>query len=992
MSNELKYDKNAKEITIPYGTTCIPDGAFKDFTELESINIPNTVTEIGEQAFQGCTALKRIILPSSLLFLHDCAFSNCSSLKEITLPPSLHYISYGLFSHCHNLKKVTLHDDINYIDDHAFYHCKSLKSFTIPESTTSLGRMALMGCEKIKSIHIPKKVNCIEEGALSFMSSLEQITIDKENPNFFTENDNTVLLAKDGTILQYAINCDQEEFIVGYYEQDHGTITEDNGTTIPLISNELVYNIANYAFAGAKKLKKIYFPSEIETIGPYTFQDCDNLRTLEVFKSLYGDAFLLRINSLSNEFGTMPFETINFEDGIKVLCDNLANLLVNARTIKLPNDLESISKNVLSKSSKLKSLTIPANIKAISPETFHPDTLLTFPNFGTIKAGDFNMLQTKTSNDYYAQITGRDNIRIFSLKDGTYYVKIDNHGPVEISKDEILALSKSSNLFLDKPDELILYLFNLFTINHEQEKQISYLWMDPKLNEIFKKFAIDSECVNNLASQKITNAIREVIEASGIYDEFLFSSLLMNRLTKEEIKKILDNYSESLSRFFRFASRLNPKPLTNIDNVIVYCSLLKKYQVYDRFLYNTLFVDKLSPDLQELLIKKFNKNIKKLIINSKTLTDNCGVNLSDLINLCIALGVFDENQTFSQKMTTFLNEIMFDSNREFPVVGNIIHTIFGEINPRSETDYEFISFFIENYKELLKVEQTNSGMIARIYNNFRKISSTSTSHRGSQRHLKVTLDKCLNYFISSKFENVTEKNKRLAYFLQSFYSEPFVLTLAEQMTTQSEAAPRNIFSKIDYDEFGNPTYSHNPNEDLRETSDTTFSYEWLPKQDYDNLVLGKYCSCCAHLLGAGAGIMHASMTLDNVQNLVIRNTKGEIIAKMTLYVNRDQGYAVFNTAEVNILYQPGYFIEQIYKAFERGVNAFIKKYNENNSIPIKIITMGEYRNQIKYNLGNIQTEVLETPNYSEYGYNINGQTYGTYNGDSKSKQILVYKK
>lgn len=42
--------------------------------------------------------------------------------------------------------------------------------------------------------------------------------------------------------------------------------------------------------------------------------------------------------------------------------------------------------------------------------------------------------------------------------------------------------------------------------------------------------------------------------------------------------------------------------------------------------------------------------------------------------------------------------------------------------------------------------------------------------------------------------------------------------------------------------------------------------------------------------------MRASMILDNCQNLVIRNIEGEIIAKMTIYVNREQGYAVFNTA------------------------------------------------------------------------------------------------
>ena len=36
----------------------------------------------------------------------------------------------------------------------------------------------------------------------------------------------------------------------------------------------------------------------------------------------------------------------------------------------------------------------------------------------------------------------------------------------------------------------------------------------------------------------------------------------------------------------------------------------------------------------------------------------------------------------------------------------------------------------------------------------------------------------------------------------------------------------------------------------REEINENFSFEWLPKQDYDNLVLGKYCNCCAHVDGA----------------------------------------------------------------------------------------------------------------------------------------------
>ena len=209
---------------------------------------------------------------------------------------------------------------------------------------------------------------------------------------------------------------------------------------------------------------------------------------------------------------------------------------------------------------------------------------------------------------------------------------------------------------------------------------------------------------------------------------------------------------------------------------------------------------------------------------------------------------------------------------------------------------------------------------------------------------------------------------------------------------QSQDAPRNIFSKINYNEDGNPIYSYDENENINEKNISGFSYHWLPKQDYDNLILGKYCNCCAHILGAGAGIMRASMILDNCQNLVIRNNIGEIIAKMTIYVNREQGYGVFNTAEVNSKYRSESNINEIYEAFMRATNRFVDEYNKNNIIPISIVSIGEYRNVIKNNLGNEETRLLDTPNYSAYGYYADGQSVGTYDGDDKSKQLLVLKK
>ena len=991
VETKLIYDKTVKSIIIPNGVTTIDDETFMDFEELEEIIIPDSVEYIGKGAFKGCKKLKKVKLPSNLHILDDFAFSECVSLEEITIPASLHYFSYGVFSHCHNLKTVHTHNEINYIDDIAFYNCRKLENFDIPSNVTSIGRMALMGCESIKHITIPDKLDCIECGALSLMSSLEQITVDDRNKKFFAAEDDTLLVSRDGIIIQYAIASTKEEMVVGYFVQDYKHITNVSidGQTFPIQSYQLVYNIADYAFAGAKNLKRFSIPAELESIGGQTFSGCEKLKDLEVFHTDYGNAFLLHIHKSPNEEASIPFENIVIGDGIQTLCGKLEDLFKNARNVTFPDSLEQISEDVFTKSKYLTNLKIPSNIKMIFPHTFYPEINVDFPSFGTIKAKDFNLLQMKTSEDYYLNDYGKYNIRIFSLKDGTYYVRIDDFDTVKINRDEIIKLSNTSHVLADNPDDFVMYIIDLMFINAESSRLLQNIWTDPNLQATFHKFVSDCGYIEEIASKKISRAIREILDNGGKYDEFLFTGTLMKKFNKEELIKLLSNYNQSMNRFFRLNEmRYSQNIDIVVDKLIKYCGLLEKYHRQERFLYNPIFFEKLSFENQELLVKYLNKNIKHLLVNSQTLHDIYGANLNDLLNLCNALGIFGDEERVSQRMCTFLNERMVSKDCSNPINGNDIHTMFGEIVPREDVDYEFIMFFVENYEKLIELEKNSSGIIARIYNNFRDISKTSTSHRGSQRHLKVTLEKCQDYLLSIKFEGVTEENKALAYLLQKYYSEPYALNVGEMLIKQSKKAPRNIYSKINFDTDGKPIYSYDSSEDLAENYDKDFSYQWLPKQSYDNLILGKYCNCCAHILGAGAGIMRASMILDSCQNLVIRN-HGEIIAKMTIYVNREQGYAVFNTAEVNVNYRSKDDLNGIYEAFMRGVNAFVDKYNENNVIPISIVSIGEYRNTIREQLGNIDTELLETPSYSTYGYNAGDQSVGTYDGDAKGKQLLV---
>ncbi|MEG1500032.1 MAG: hypothetical protein RR400_03100, partial [Clostridia bacterium] len=182
--------------------------------------------------------------------------------------------------------------------------------------------------------------------------------------------------------------------------------------------------------------------------------------------------------------------------------------------------------------------------------------------------------------------------------------------------------------------------------------------------------------------------------------------------------------------------------------------------------------------------------------------------------------------------------------------------------------------------------------------------------------------------------------------------------------------------------------SKNTVDNLAKIVEKEFTYDWLEKNDPKNFCLGLYCNCCANLAGVGYGIMRSNFVRPDIQNLVIKNKKGTIIAKSTLYVNEKEGYGVFNNVEVstNVRYEDK---EKIYKAYMEGVNAFAEGYNKTHpKTQLRKLSVGMHLNDLNDQIsnGNKPSEILRGVNFGDYG--IPGQKY---EGDwSKGEQRLVW--
>jgi hypothetical protein len=286
----------------------------------------------------------------------------------------------------------------------------------------------------------------------------------------------------------------------------------------------------------------------------------------------------------------------------------------------------------------------------------------------------------------------------------------------------------------------------------------------------------------------------------------------------------------------------------------------------------------------------------------------------------------------------------------------------------------------KNY-ELIKFELTGqSGYIARICNSFEEIKEYGRSNRGDQHYRKVTVEMCREYLSKVNFEGVDESNIDISETISSY-------------THRQESFDKAVEIRKKYlelEEIGE-IQAHivdDINETLKklsEISNDVFTCEFLSKYDPKNYVLGKYCTCCAHIEGAGYGIMKASILHPDCQNLVIRDKNGQIIAKSTLYINRQQGYGVFNNVEINNNIKDSQAKDLMYERYIEAIDAFARAYNkENASKPIKQINVG-------MSFNDLGKQLVENGSESDILLQgINFSSFGGYNGDWQDKQYVVW--
>ena len=306
-----KYNGSAKNIIIPSElggkpVTAIADKAFYRYGKMRDIYIPKTVKAIGEDAFlyavseeeadsrirficyegtgkewaniaiqEGNNAVK----PNDDNFrigVYECSLSGdmvyqasddaatlvryFGSDSKVDIPAELGgkpvtEIREFAFADYRGLTKVTIPKSVSSIGQGAFAYCSSLTEVTIPKSVTSIEYAAFYDCGALATVYYG--------GTQEDWDALKKNIGDNNTPLL---NANIICAIQESNGFEYTVTGD-EATITGY------TGSAKNIVIPSELGGKPVTAIADKAFYGYGKMRDIYIPKTVKTIGENAFQN-----------------------------------------------------------------------------------------------------------------------------------------------------------------------------------------------------------------------------------------------------------------------------------------------------------------------------------------------------------------------------------------------------------------------------------------------------------------------------------------------------------------------------------------------------------------------------------------------------------------------------------------------------------------------------------------------------------------------------------------------
>jgi len=879
------------------------------------------------------------IVPEGVTKIDNFAFRRLEELEKVVLPSTLTSIGENAFMSCKDLKEINIPESVTEIGKGAFMSCTKLSMIKLPDTITSLNDSMFMNCISLKDVKLPKNLDSIPQNTFYECPSLETIELPSNvktiGSNAFTSCRKLKSINLPKNLIEIKANafssCKSLEDVI--------------------LPDGLKY-IDDSAFHGCSGLITVNMPDSVEYIGENCFNSCHKLENIKLSNKLeiIPNGALCECDSLTS---------IIIPDSVKILGKESIGKCQNLTSIKLSKNLEKIENDAIWACTNLKSVEIPDSVTYLGEGVFNCCYALeevklpnNIPAIRPVTFSHCKSLKSITIPESVTEINGHAFYNCSALENINFSDNI-----TQIDRNCFQNCTSLTDIVMPK---------SLTTFDNTAFKGC----------ESLKSIKFYNNLVGACPKYKVDlKFLKKDDDGFTLQSEQTNETLPVDYL-KINIPFLVRNWDKK-ELLFR---EQNDKKILNFYNMfLAHIDITKAQEFMEN--HNFKFFKQFEMDTN--IIRLSDEYLYKILYNlgafNTPIIDEKGKKID-----------------YAQKVCTFLQQKVEEGY--FEIISDFAD--FGKDMEVNGFNKEFTDFFLQYFDEIHEQEYYNPGFLARCYNEFDEVQKTNTNNRGSQRQLKPTFKKFVEFFSENKFSGITEETKGIADAISPYFTSQETFDLAKKIDEErrnnnipnhilSVHLKENPFDKIDKITSAIQDEQLETAANLTKTAKNEFTYEWLAKNDPENFILGKLCSCCAHIEGNGQGIMRASIIHPNIQNLVIRNDKGEIIAKSTLYLNRDEGYGVFNNVEVyNDINENDY--PKIYEKYMLGVKKFAEQYNkENPDKPLQILTVGMHLNDLKFDLRekNIESYILYPAiNYSKY--NINGEGHI---GDSSRHQQILWK-
>ena len=308
------------EVHFEEGCTVIPDKAFFECKNLESIMLPNTIQTIGSSAFQGCEVLANLVIPESVKHIGSQAFAGCIAVSSISLPNDVTIGTY-LFEDCENLQTVRLSSKITEIPEGMFKGCRNLQPIEFPVDLALIGDYAFENCYFLMDMVLPDNV-ILGNGVFSGCHSMTKVNIPQGNTRIGTSLFKDCWSLRELTI-PTGIEIIEEEAFKGAFK---------DAPSVEIKLPEGLTKICRNAFTDCG-ISSISFPTTLTKIGQNAFDNSTRLKTISFAASNTSieDYAFNRCEAIESIYSLMQFPVL-FSDNV------FSNMTYLLATLYLPEN------------------------------------------------------------------------------------------------------------------------------------------------------------------------------------------------------------------------------------------------------------------------------------------------------------------------------------------------------------------------------------------------------------------------------------------------------------------------------------------------------------------------------------------------------------------------------------------------------------------------------------------------------------------------------